>query len=262
MTFESLALTVDAPLARIELNRPEKRNALSPALLQELVEAAREVDRHDDVKAVVVAGAGQSFCAGADLTAFTGAGGDPRTRADLGRRMAEAITGMRAVTVAAIQGRCVGGGVVLAAACDLRIAASDAVFSIPELDLGIPLAWGGVPRLTRELGPAVAKELIMTCRPFDAEEAHRLRFVNRLAEPEHLDRDATALASDLATRSAVTLRITKAAVDAAAEALVPTDGAKTDADLLASVLTDEESAAVRQRYLEGLAARRNSPARP
>jgi enoyl-CoA hydratase/carnithine racemase len=254
-SFELLRLTIDAPLARIELDRPEKRNALSPALLQELVAAAREVDAHDEVKAAVVAGAGQSFCAGADLAAF-GDGKDPRARADLGRQMAEAIGGMRAVTVAAIQGRCVGGGVVLAAACDMRVAARDAVFSIPELDLGIPLAWGGVPRLTRELGPALAKELIMTCRPFDAEEARALRFVNRVTEPGAVDEEATALARDVATRSAATLRITKAAVEAAAEELVPTKGARTDADLLASVLTDEESAAVRQRYLEGLAARR------
>lgn len=256
MDFQHLTIAIDAPLARIELDRPEKRNALSPALLAELVEAAREVDRHDEVKAVVVAGAGQSFCAGADLTAFAEGGGDPRARADLGRQMAEAVAGMRAVSVAAIQGRCVGGGLVLAAACDLRVAARDAIFSIPELDLGIPLAWGGVPRLTRELGPAVAKELIMTCRPFDAEEAHRLRFVNRLAAPADVDADATALARDVATRSAVTLRITKSAVEAAAEQLVPTSGAETDADLLASVLADPESAAVRQRYLEGLARRR------
>jgi enoyl-CoA hydratase/carnithine racemase len=246
---------VDAPIGRIELNRPEKRNALSPAVLTALADAARELDGHDEVKAVVVAGAGQSFCAGADLAAFTtDPSADPRARADLGRQMAEAITGMRAVTVAAIQGRCVGGGVVLAAACDMRIAAPDAIFSIPELDLGIPLAWGGVPRLTRELGPAIAKELIMTCRPFGAEEAHQLRFLNRLADDP--DAAATALARDLATRSAATLRITKAAVDAAAEQLVPTDGAKTDGDLLVSVLADPESGEVRQRYLEGLAARR------
>jgi enoyl-CoA hydratase/carnithine racemase len=256
MDSEHVRVSVDAPVGRILLDRPEKRNALSPPVLIALAEAAHELDGHDDVKAVVVAGAGQSFCAGADISAFgpDGAGADPRARADLGRQMAEAIAGMRAVTVAAIQGRCVGGGVVLAAACDMRVAARDAVFSIPELDLGIPLAWGGVQRLTRELGPAIAKELIMTCRPFDAEEAHALRFVNRVADDAGAE--ATALAHDLATRSAATLRITKAAVEAAADELVSTKGARTDADLLASVLSDEESAAVRQRYLEGLAARR------
>ena len=255
MEFEHLILTIDAPLARIELNRPAKRNALSPELLVELAQAAHELDGHDEVTAVVVAGAGQSFCAGADLAAFTSdPSADPRARADLGRQMAEAVTKMRAVTVAAIQGRCVGGGVVLAAACDMRVAAHDAVFSIPELDLGIPLAWGGVPRLTRELGPALAKELIITCRPFDADEAHRARFVNRLADDA--DAEATALARDVATRSAATLRITKAAVDAAAEQLVATTGSEKDADLLASVLGDEESGEVRRRYLEGLAARR------
>jgi enoyl-CoA hydratase/carnithine racemase len=259
MDPQHVRVSVDAPLGRIELNRPDKRNALSPAVLVALAEAARELDGHRDVTAVVVAGAGESFCAGADLAAFTTEpNADPRARADLGRQMAEAITNMRAVTVAAIHGRCVGGGVVLAAACDMRVAAPSAVFSIPELDLGIPLAWGGVPRLTRELGPAIAKELIMTCRPFDAGEAHALRFVNRLADDP--DAAATELARDLATRSAATLAITKSAVNAAAEALVPTSGAGTDADLLASTLGDEESAAVRQRYLDALAARRAQPA--
>ena len=70
---------------------------------------------------------------------------------------------MRALTIARIQGWCVGGGLVLAAACDLRLAADTARFSIPEVDLGIPLAWGGIPRLVREIGPALTKELVLTC---------------------------------------------------------------------------------------------------
>ena len=89
--------------------------------------------------------------------------------------MAEAMENLSAVSVASIRGHCVGGGVVLAATCDLRIAASDARFSIPEIDLGIPLAWGGIPRLVREVGPALTKELVMTCRPFGADEARAAR---------------------------------------------------------------------------------------
>ena len=124
-------------------------------------------------------GNGRAFTAGADLAAFTDGGGVDRAGTDAGRVMAEAITAMQAVTVAAIHGHCVGGGVVLAATCDLRVAAEDVRFVIPEVDLGIPLAWGGIPRLVREVGPAATRDLVMTCRPFGAAEAQALGFVNR-----------------------------------------------------------------------------------
>src|SRR5690606_19166115 len=117
--------------------------------------------------------------AGAD--GAVGSGGspaDPREAADAGRRAADALEAMRPVTVARIHGHCVGGAVVLAAACDLRVAAASTRFAIPEVDLGIPLAWGGIPRLVREIGPALTKELVMTCRPFGADEAKAAGLLN------------------------------------------------------------------------------------
>jgi enoyl-CoA hydratase/carnithine racemase len=164
--------------------------------------------------------------------------------------MAEAVTGMRALTVAAIQGWCVGGGVVLAASCDLRVAASSARFSIPEVDLGIPLAWGGIPRLVRELGPAITKELVLTCRPFDAEEARALRFLNRVVPDDQLADTVEELASTLAAKPAYALQATKLAVHAATEALVPTGFAWNDADVLQTAFRDPESREVSRRYLE------------
>src|SRR5690606_384772 len=115
-----------------------------------------------EVKVVVITGAVPSFSAGFDLRDPSWAElGPPETSARVGRAMAESIGGMRAVTVAAIRGHCIGGGVVLASACDLRVASESARFRIPEVDLGVPLYWTGVPRLVRELGPAVTKDLIM-----------------------------------------------------------------------------------------------------
>jgi hypothetical protein len=157
-------LTIDTagPVARLTLTRPEKRNALSPELLEALIDAARALDAQPEVTVAILSGAGRSFCAGFDLNSFAAQEGEGRTRetADLGRRMAEAVTTMRAVTIAQVHGHCVGGGLVLAAACDLRVAAEDTMFSIPEVELGIPLAWGGIPRLVREIGPAMTKELV------------------------------------------------------------------------------------------------------
>ena len=247
-----LTLEVDGAIARLTLARPEKLNALSPQLLGELIEAARALDARPEVKVVILAGAGRAFCAGFDLGAFAAQDGEGTARetADLGRRMAEAITEMRALTIARIHGHCVGGGVVLAAACDLRVAAQDAVFSIPEVELGIPLAWGGIPRLVREIGPAMTKELVLTCRPFGAQEAHSLGFVNRVVAGDELAAAAEALAAQLATRSALTLTATKAHVNAVAEELASTAGAVRDADVLASAVADAESGAVAAAYLE------------
>ncbi|MEO0493139.1 MAG: enoyl-CoA hydratase/isomerase family protein [Actinomycetota bacterium] len=249
-SFETLAVSVDETIGRIELNQPERLNPLSTTCLRELVDAAVWFDAHDDVRVVIVHGAGRAFSAGADLASFGAPGASvPRDAADAGRRMAEAIEAMQAVTIAAVHGHCVGGGVVLAAACDLRVAAESTRFSIPEVDLGIPLAWGGIQRLVREIGPAATRELVLTCRPFTAAEAKALGMLNTItADGEHL-REASALAENLAAKSRLTLRATLTAVDAAAEALVPTGGAWSDADALVNALHDPESRAVGQAYL-------------
>jgi enoyl-CoA hydratase/carnithine racemase len=138
---------------------------------------------------------------------------------------------------------------VLAAACDLRVAATSARFSIPEVALGIPLAWGGIPRLVREIGPAMTRELVMTCRPFDADEARALGFVNRVVEETALDAAVTELVAQLVHKSPLTLEATKRAVHAAAEHLVGTAGAWADADALVTALHDPDSRAVARAYL-------------
>ena len=252
MDYDTITVTVDGDVGTLLLDNPSKLNPLSVACLRELAEAAHWFDDHQDVKAVVVRGNGRAFTAGADLAAFTDGGGPDRAGTDAGRLMAEALTAMQAVTVAAIHGHCVGGGVVLAAACDLRVAAEDVRFVIPEVDLGIPLAWGGIPRLVREIGPAATRDVVLTCRPFSAAEAQTLGFVNRVVPESELNDAAYELAGLLASKSAYTLRATLRAVDAAAEALVPTGGAWNDADSLAAARRDPESREVARRYLESL----------
>lgn len=253
-TFETLRLTMadDAPVATLELHRPDKLNALSRQLLTELIDACGWLDRQRRLKVVVVRGAGRGFSGGFDLGDF--ANPDPelsvRDAADLGRLATEALTDIGPLTIGAVHGHCVGGGVVLAAACDLRLAGDDTRFSIPEVDLGIPLAWGGIPRLVRELGPAITKELVLTCRPFDANEALALRFVNRVVPTAELHAAADALAHELAGKTLYSLRSTKAQVNAATEDLVGTRRNAADADALVVAMGDPESREVSRRYLE------------
>jgi enoyl-CoA hydratase/carnithine racemase len=164
--------------------------------------------------------------------------------------MADAVEQMRAVTVAQVHGHAVGGGVVLMAACDLRVVAEDCVLSIPEIDLGIPLAWGGIPRLVREIGPALTKELVMTCRPFTATEAHAAGFLNRVVPPEELDATVEELVAQLLTKSSLTLKATKRHVDAVTRSMVSLDRSWADADSLVAALRDPESRESAAAYLQ------------
>lgn len=254
-TFDTVRIdrTADAPVAHLVLDRPDRLNALSGQLLRDVIAACRWLDDQADLKVVVVRGEGRAFSAGFDLDDFTAMDGSTREVADLGRLAAEALDDVRALTIAAVHGHCVGGGLVLTAACDLRLASDDVRFSIPEVDLGIPLAWGGIPRLVRELGPAITKELVLTCRPFDAQEAHSLRFVNRVVPAADLLAVASRLADQIAEKPAFSLRATKTHVDAVMEEIAGTARNANDADTLVAALRDPESRAAGRAYLERFA---------
>jgi enoyl-CoA hydratase/3-hydroxypropionyl-coenzyme A dehydratase len=170
----------------------------------------------------------------------------------VGWRMGRALDEMRAVTVGRLHGWCVGGGLIVAAGCDLRIAADTARFSIPEVDLGIPLAWGGIPRLVREIGPALTKELVMTCRPFDAHEAKAAGFINRVVPEADLDAAVEELVQQLLQKPKLALLETKAHVNAVTESMVGTGRSWADADGLYAGLRDEEGRASAAAYVQRL----------
>ena len=237
----------DGAIGRITLRRPDKLNALSRAVLEDLTAAAAWFDERPEVKVVVVAGEGRAFSAGFDLQDPRWAElGPPERSTIVGRAMAEAVAGMQAVTIGAVQGHCIGGGVVLAAACDLRVAAAGARFRIPEVDLGIPLYWHGITLLRRELGPARTKELVMTGRPFDAAEALAIGFVNQVVPDDELGATVDALAAGLAAKPGIVLRATKAQVDHG-------DGdVAGDEDGYRAAAADPEARAVARAYVEGL----------
>jgi enoyl-CoA hydratase/carnithine racemase len=259
MTFDTIEVRVDGPRGELTLARPDKLNPLSTQTLQEIEAAARWFDDHDDLKVVVVSGRGRVFSAGADVSAF---GGGPATRAprddaDTGWRMARAMDEMRAVTVAKLHGWCVGGGLVLAAVCDLRVAARSTRFSIPEVELGIPLAWGGIPRLVREMGPALTKELVMTCREFGPEEARQAGFLNRVVDDDALDAAVDELVANLVRMPRLALLSTKAHTNAVSEAMGSTGRSWADADGLLAGLRDPEGRESARQYLERMRSKRS-----
>lgn len=254
MKFETLIVEVTGSVARLTLNRPDQLNAMSSTMLLELAEAARWFDSQPEVRVVIVRGAGRAFSAGADLKdpSRRQPGGSwfaQREAAQAGSRMMDAIESMSATTIACVHGYAIGGALLLVAACDLRVAAADALFSIPEVELGIPLAWGGIPRLVREIGPAMTKELVITCRRFTSQEAKAMGFINRVVLSDELEQHTEKLADEIAAMPPVPVAITKEHVNAVSRAIAGAT-AYADGDVLMSAIGSPEGLEARKAYVE------------
>ena len=170
-------------LRLLKLDRPEKRNALTPALIEALRDGIRGAAADPEVSGVVIAGEGPAFCSGVDLGEF--ANGSSRSVRALIELLADLCGAARRSpkpVAAAVQGACLGGAFELALACDFRVAAPDALFGLPEVLIGIPSVIDAA-LLERYLGLGRAREMILTRRPIDARQAHEWGLVNRLAEP-------------------------------------------------------------------------------
>ena len=185
--YRHLKLTCEGRLARVTLDRAERRNAFSAELMREMIAAAAELAARRDVDAVVVSGSGGVFSAGADLKDATRwAGGAPlleqRETSSLGGRMARAWEELPQMTVAAIEGYAIGGGLALSVALDWRLIARNAFVSLPEISLGIPLTWGTLPRLVNLVGPARAKRLAILGERVGAADALAMGLVDEICE--------------------------------------------------------------------------------
>jgi enoyl-CoA hydratase/carnithine racemase len=208
----------EGEVAVIRLNRPEKLNAIST----EVERALHEALESDDVRssgAVILAGEGRAFSAGADISEFEG-----RSPEDVLRYYQETggvyeeVAALPQPTIAAIHGYCLGGALELTLALDFRIADESAVFGFPEVSLGILASSGGLHRVTRLLGPARAKELFLLAERFGAEEARRAGVVTEVVEEgKALDR-ALEIAARLAAMPRDAVAVTKHAIDAASAA--------------------------------------------
>lgn len=245
-----VALVRQERFARIQLNRPDKLNALSPDLLRQLVELCEELSTDDSVGVVSLEGVGQSFSAGADLPAFSRElKTSPEMTADLGRIATEAIFDLPQVTVAAMHGHCVGGALVLAAACDIRIASDDSRFWIPELQAGIPLGWGGMAHLVRLVGETMAADVVLSCRPFGPNEALQAGFVSRVVAHADFDTETDHLLSTIVAKPSLPLRATKDQLKAIRRG---TFDSKADATTMLAAVSDAEAGAVFSEYADHL----------
>ena len=254
MAYETITATIEHGIGRLTLNQPDKLNPLGTNTLQDIIHATTWFNK-ENISVVIISGNGRAFTAGFDLREFTNTDSTGKDGAVLGREMAEAVDRMKPVTIASLHGYCIGGGVVLASACDLRIASENTTFSIPEVDLGIPLAWGGIPRLVREIGPAMTKELVMTCRPFDAEEAKSLGFINRVVKDADLESQTMNMAEAIRKRPQSVIETTKDQVRAATDDLASTKNEWVGEMLIAAVNKDSVARSAAQNYLNDKSGR-------
>jgi enoyl-CoA hydratase len=219
MDYTSLKLTVDAGVATVELNRPDKANALNEAMWPELRAAMAWIDHTAEVRVAVLRGAGRHFCAGIDLAMLAGirtrVGDDcpGRSREKLRRLILDLQDCLNAIErcakpmLAAIDGACIGGGLDLALACDMRYCSADARFSVKEVDLGLTADVGTLQRLPRLVGEGLARELAYTGREVDGREAQAIRLVNRCHDTaEELYTGVAGLARSIAAKSPLAIR--------------------------------------------------------
>ena len=219
-TFEVLNVDVDADarVGHVEIDRPHRMNTISGDVLDELADAIDLLDGDDDVRAILLSGAGdRAFSAGADVQSMAAGGADPIHAVELSRQGQQTFGKFEESdkpVIAAIDGYCLGGGMELATAADMRVASERSELGQPELDLGLLPGWGGTQRLARVVGEGRAKEIILTADRYDAETMADYGFVNEVVPGDELDERAQELAEQLAGGPPIAQKYTKRAIHA------------------------------------------------
>lgn len=251
-----ITLDMNGAVAIISLNRPERRNALTQAMLGDIERIADDLRGRADVRAVVLRGEGSDFSVGADISDMQARLADPaplalaRRSAQLGARVMRAVMGIDQPTICALQGVATGGAMCMATACDFRLAARGARLGYGEVKIGINLMWNALGPLVALIGPACAKRMVMTGALLDADMVHGWGLVDEVVPAAELDARALVLASELAGLPPLAVQMIKRSINAVAHAL---DGAVLHADadqwLLATQSADfaEALAAFREK---------------
>lgn len=205
----------DGPVAKITINRPEVLNALNSAVVEELDKVVDAIDQ-DVIRCVIITGAGQkSFVAGADIAQMRNM--SSRQAMDFstkGNDVFHKIGTFPVPVIAAVNGFALGGGCELALSCDIRICSENAMFGQPEVGLGITPGFGGTQRLSRMVGQGMAKQMIYSGRPIDAQEALRVNLVNAVYKQEDLMPAAVKLAKQIAANAPIAVKMSKKAINA------------------------------------------------
>lgn len=215
----------DGPVATLTINRPEKRNALNNELMEELIAVANAFAADEQTRAVVLRGEGRDFSVGADLSQPRFQGGEHpsllmrRRGVELGGKLIRALLEIPQPTICAVHGIATGGGACIATACDFRVAADDARMGYGEVKIGINLMWTALPIAVHLVGPARAKQLVMSGKLFDAATLERWGFVDALAPAADVVSTAQAMAREYAALPPIAVQMIKRSINAISGAL-------------------------------------------
>jgi enoyl-CoA hydratase/3-hydroxyacyl-CoA dehydrogenase len=245
MGYETILVTKDAErsVATITLNRPERLNTITPEMVDELERALLDLERDDDIRCLVVTGAGEkAFSAGADVTSFGSMDKSHKTWSYSRRvqKVLQRLADFSKPTLAAINGHCFGGGLEVALACDFRIAARRAKIGQTELNLGLLTGAGGIPRLVRLLGLAKAKELVLLAPRLTADEADNIGLITQALDNEDFAAKVREFASRLARSAPIAYRLAKGVLNRASD--MPLEAALEDESLAFGHITSTEDA--------------------
>ncbi|MBO6866397.1 MAG: enoyl-CoA hydratase [Thalassococcus sp.] len=217
MAFETIIVEVEDHVATIKLNRPEALNALNSQLLGELAEALKDADQNEKVRCIILTGSAKAFAAGADIKEMSEKTFVEMFMSDFFGAESDAVTKVRKPIIAAVAGYALGGGCELAMMCDFIIAADNAKFGQPEINLGVVAGIGGTQRLTRFVGKSKSMDMHLTGRFMDAEEAERSGLVSRVVPAKSLMEEAQGAAAKIAEKSMMASMVVKEAVNRAYE---------------------------------------------
>jgi enoyl-CoA hydratase len=255
MNYETILLAHRGPSAMVTLNRPDRLNAMSLMMKEEIIRALRDLDADPSTRAIVLTGAGQkAFTAGADIHEFR-----DRTSLDQWRMyehgtLYDAVDRTSKPVIAMINGYCFGGGLELAMACDIRIASDRATLGQTEVNIGIIPGGGASQRLPRLVGLGTAMKLALTGERIDAKEAQRIGLVDEVVPHARLERRTFDIAERIASKSAVAVRLAKAAIRASAR--LPLDqGLRYEQSLFALAMSTADKEEGVTAFLEKREAR-------
>lgn len=242
MSFEMLDVEMKDGIAIVQINNPPL-NVLHPTLASNINDCFSNLEKNDEVRVIVLTGAGdKAFCAGFDIKVFPEylvPGGGARLSRELNNSL-QKVTAIGKPTIAAINGLALGGGLELAIACDLRIAAAAAKMGQPEIKLGLIPGAGGTQRLSRLVGPGFAKELMYLGEPIDSQRASRIGLVNRVFENAELLTKTLEIATQISKLPGVALRLIKQAVDEGLE-LETESALRLESQLFESVMQTSDA---------------------
>ncbi len=239
-TEQVILKKIDGHVATLTINRPDKLNALNIATRSRMVEELHDLAANDDVRVVIVTGAGEkSFVAGADIAEFEGRSPVDQFRVMTDSSMFLAVDEFPKPIIAAINGFCLGGGCELALACDIRIASEKARLGQPEINLGLLPGGGGTQRLPRLVGMGAALKMLYTGDFIRADEAYRIGLVDEVVPPDQLQARAKELADTIASKSPVALRLIKQAVRSSARTSLD-EGLKQEVTLFSLAFASED----------------------